>query len=263
MQSQKPPPPVRRTSSILNASRPSVSPSRDSSTNIENLPPPPAFLLENAGSVMTSSQQNSAPTSDAKRNVANSIAAELQRRQVSMSTFTDQLKSATAQRIYATPLEHHRRSITTIYSPGGMCAATPKNEDKSDKQIEIEKSSGISVAETVRTLTEMNHQPASPVSVRRTPSVRSNSGDRKPECGLISALSARIASNSSPRNSRKLYQEVGKMTIPRASRVRQWIALRTVPDPTMCRASLMDQIKKGTPLRPTGIINDRSAPKTG
>ena len=147
-----------------------------------------------------------------------------------------------------------------MYSAG--IPGPPKAEEKSDKQIEIEKSSGISVAETVRTLTEMNHQPASPVSVRRTPSVRSTSGERRPECGLISALSSRIASNSSPRTSRKLYQEVGKMAIPRASRVRQWIALRTVPDPTLCRASLMDQIKKGTPLRPTGIINDRSAPKT-
>lgn len=142
----------------------------------------------------------------------------------------------------------------------GVAVDSPDN--KSDKQIEIEKHSGISVAETVRTLTEMNHQPASPVSVRRTSSIRSTSADRRPESNLIAALSARITPTLSPRNSRKHYQEPGKMTVPRANRVRQWIALRTVPDPTLCRASLMDQIKKGTHLRPTGMTNDRSAPKT-
>lgn len=227
---------------------------------MENLPPPPAFLLENNVSAVIGQPAN-ASTPETKKNAANSIAAELQKRNLSMSTFTDQLKSATAQRIYATPMDHHRRSITTIYAPSSVSPSS-KAEDKSDKQIEIEKSSGISVAETVRTLTEMNHQPASPVSIRRSPSVRSTSADRRPECGLIAALSARITPNLSPRNSRKLYQDVGKMTVPRASRVRQWIASRTVPDPTLCRASLMDQIKKGTHLRPTGVVNDRSAPKT-
>ncbi len=256
VQSQKPPPPVRRTSSILNSPRPSLS-RNSSGDSMENLPPPPAFLLENNASTSPSSQSN---VSESKKIVANNIAAEIQKRSASMSTFTDQLKSTIAQRIYATPLDSNRRSIGSVYSPNAVMSA--KNEDKSDKQIEIEKSSGISVAETVRTLTEMNHQPASPVSVRRSSTGRASSAERRAECGLISALSARITPNLSPRNSRKHCQEVGKMTVPRASRVRQWIALRTVPDPTLCRASLMDQIKKGTHLRPTGVINDRSAPKT-
>lgn len=262
VQTPKPPPPVRRTSSILNSPRPVVT-RNSTGGSMENLPPPPAFLLEN-NVPMSSSPTGNIVATETKKNAANSIAAEIQKRNLSMSTFTDQLKSVTAQRIYATPLvEHHRRSITTIYAAGSISSSTSKVEDKSDKQIEIEKSSGISVAETVRTLTEMNHQPASPVSIRRTPSVRSTSADRRPECGLIAALSARITPNLSPRNSRKLYQDVGKMTVPRANRVRQWIASRTVPDPTLCRASLMDQIKKGTHLRPTGIVNDRSAPKMG
>ncbi|XP_065213751.1 protein MTSS 2 isoform X2 [Planococcus citri] len=268
VQTPKPPPPVRRTSSILNTSRPNIS--RNSNNgSMENLPPPPAFLLENTSNIQTCEPD--------KKNVANSIAAELQKRNITMSTFTDQLKSATAQRIYATPMDHHRRSITTIYAASTnvnmntmSTCMSPKigstsdlSADKSDKQIEIEKHSGISVAETVRTLTEMNHQPASPVSVRRTSSIRSTSADRRPESNLIAALSARITPTLSPRNSRKHYQEPAKMmTVPRANRVRQWIASRTVPDPTLCRASLMDQIKKGAHLRPTGMINDRSAPKT-
>lgn len=271
---------------------------------MENLPPPPAFLLESGNATATGntqpsssfgSQQQPPPPGmpDTRKNAAISIAAEIQKRAAaaasasSMATFADQLKSATAQRIYATPSElANRRSIvTTMCAPNNLAPAVAAAE-KSEKQIEIEKSSGISVAETVRTLTEMNHQPASPVSVRRSSSsVRATSAERRAESGLMAALSARIAPNLSPRHSRKQQHPqqpaqyhhqfaphplnnqhqpecVGKMTVPRASRVRQWIALRTVPDPTLCRASLMDQIKRGTHLRPTGVMNDRSAPKT-
>lgn len=277
---------------------------------MENLPPPPAFLLEGGNPTVVPTaavppstnfggqlQQPPPPHNmvpDAKKNAAVSIAAEIQKRAAAaaavsstspLATFADQLKSATAQRIYATPSElANRRSIvTTMCAPNNLTPAPTATSgggaEKSEKQIEIEKSSGISVAETVRTLTEMNHQPASPVSVRRSSSsVRATSAERRAESGLMAALSARIAPNLSPRHSRKQQQQqqlhhhfhqvnqhqemVGKMTVPRASRVRQWIALRTVPDPTLCRASLMDQIKRGTHLRPTGIMNDRSAPKT-
>ncbi|XP_021943395.2 uncharacterized protein LOC110841623 isoform X3 [Folsomia candida] len=49
--------------------------------------------------------------------------------------------------------------------------------------------------------------------------------------------------------------------ISRAIRVRQWISSKTVPDPNSCRDSLMDQIRRGTKLKPTRTVNDRSAPK--
>lgn len=49
--------------------------------------------------------------------------------------------------------------------------------------------------------------------------------------------------------------------ISRAFRVRQWISSKTVSDPTMCRESLLEQIRRGTHLKPARTVNDRSAPK--
>jgi len=46
-----------------------------------------------------------------------------------------------------------------------------------------------------------------------------------------------------------------------AFRVRQWISSKTIPDPTLVRESLMDQIRRGTKLKQTRAVNDRSAPK--
>lgn len=167
--------------------------------------------------------------------------------------------------------------------------------------------SGISVAETVRTLTELKHTPASPSAVRRnTGSIRSQSADRRGSGstnegsgGLIAAIGAKLAPTLSPRNSRRHSEDSGgspsggssrllqrgivgpgqgflqalnsKLAMQqqqqqiavqqhKAARVRRFIASRTVPDPAICHESLMDQIKKGTTLRRTGTINDRSAP---
>ncbi|ODN05551.1 hypothetical protein Ocin01_01160 [Orchesella cincta] len=49
--------------------------------------------------------------------------------------------------------------------------------------------------------------------------------------------------------------------ISRAIRVRKWISSKTVSDPAVCRDSLMDQIRRGTKLRTTRAMNDRSAPR--
>lgn len=46
VQANKPPPPIRRTASITNTNRP-LTPVN----SLENLPPPPAFLLEPANQI--------------------------------------------------------------------------------------------------------------------------------------------------------------------------------------------------------------------
>jgi len=46
-----------------------------------------------------------------------------------------------------------------------------------------------------------------------------------------------------------------------AFRVRQWISSKTISDPSLVRESLMDQIRRGTKLKHTRTVNDRSAPK--
>lgn len=247
VQVQKPPPPIRRTSSISsssvarqNSNGATAGMGSVANGSLENLPPPPAFLLDSTSSSSSSSLNSS--------------------------------------------------------GGGSAVAAAP----------------GISVAETVRTLTELKHTPASPSTLRRNASsVRSQSADRRGSSGpvtnenaggIIAALGAKLAPSLSPRNSRRHSEDSGggpsgggsrllqrgvvgpgqgflqalnsKLALQqqqqqqqqvavqqhKAARVRRFIASRTVPDPTVCHESLMDQIKRGTPLRRTGTVNDRSAP---
>ncbi|XP_027839446.2 protein MTSS 2 isoform X3 [Aphis gossypii] len=120
------------------------------------------------------------------------------------------------------------------------------------------KSSGGSVAETVRNLTQLNHTPASPILLRRTPSNRSTSADRcnsyssEPVTGFMAALGSR------------LLQQQPKTTGGSPKLTRRWIApaRHSVVDPATCHDSLMEQIRKGMVLRKSIAINDRSAPKT-
>ncbi|PSN34188.1 hypothetical protein C0J52_23020 [Blattella germanica] len=243
VQTPKPPPPIRRTSSISSSSVIRQNSGNSGPTNgmggiangsLENLPPPPAFLLDSTSSSSSSSLNSSG---------------------------------------------------------GGSAVAA---------------NTGISVAETVRTLTELKHTPASPSALRRNAGgIRSQSADRRGSSGpsndatggLIAALGAKLAPTLSPRNSRRHSEDAGgnpggrllqrgvvgpgqgflqalnsKLALQqqqqqqqmgqqhKAARVRRFIASRTVADPTICHESLMDQIKKGTTLRRTGTVNDRSAP---
>lgn len=120
------------------------------------------------------------------------------------------------------------------------------------------KPSGGSVAETVRNLTQLNHTPASPILLRRTPSNRSTSADRcnsrssEPVTGFIAALGSR------------LLQQQPKITGGSPKLAKRWIApaRHSVVDPAVCHDSLMEQIRKGMVLRRTIVVNDRSAPKT-
>ncbi|XP_026817993.1 MTSS1-like protein isoform X2 [Rhopalosiphum maidis] len=120
------------------------------------------------------------------------------------------------------------------------------------------KSSGGSVAETVRNLTQLNHTPASPILLRRTPSNRSTSADRcnshstEPVTGFMAALGSR------------LLQQQPKTTGGSPKLARRWIApaRHSVVDPATCHDSLMEQIRKGMVLRKSIAVNDRSAPKT-
>lgn len=152
-----------------------------------------------------------------------------------LDTTTDQRQqsrsqtSLTSEKVYAEPMIHHQR-----------------------------KSSGGNVAETVRNLTQLNHTPASPILLRRTPSNRSTSADRcnsrssEPVSGFIAALGSRLlqqqpkTSGGSPKSSRR------------------WIApsRHSVVDPATCHDSLMEQIRNGMVLRRTIAVSDRSAPKT-
>ncbi|XP_050525136.1 protein MTSS 2 isoform X2 [Daktulosphaira vitifoliae] len=135
--------------------------------------------------------------------------------------------SSSSEKIYAEPMSHQR------------------------------KLSGGSVAETVRNLTKLNHQPASPIMLRRSPSNRSSSGDRisrasEPVTGFIAAIGSRLMQQ--PKNTGNGSPKLNK----------RWIApsRHSIVDPATCHDSLMEQIKKGMVLKRTIVVNDRSAPKT-
>lgn len=137
--------------------------------------------------------------------------------------------SLTSEKVYAEPMTHQRKS-----------------------------SSG-SVAETVRNLTQLNHTPASPILLRRTPSNRSTSADRcnsrssEPVTGFMAALGSR------------LLQQQSKTTSGSPKSPRRWIApvRHSVVDPATCHDSLMEQIRNGMVLKRTISVSDRSAPLGG
>lgn len=137
---------------------------------------------------------------------------------------------------------------------------------------------GTSVAEAVRTLTELRHTPASPVQARRVqrqsapPAATADvgGGGGGGGGGLVAALGARIVARGGVAGAgtgflqalnSKLALQQQQPPAHRAGRVRQFINSRTVADPALCHESLMDQIKRGTTLRRTSTVNDRSAPK--
>lgn len=254
MQQQKPPPPIRRTSSISRGVSSVLPSNNNGGGSLENLPPPPAFLLE-GGVTRNTTSPNTNNIGDIQRNVASSIAAEIQKRNAMVNASEYQRTAALG---IAAELQ---RKVSQLSISSERAKST--EPIYAERKITVKESgSGISVAETVRTLTELKHQPASPVSVRRTHSVRSQSCDRRVETGLIATLSAKLAPTLSPRHSRRHSQETGFLSAAnRANRVRQWIAVRTVADPTICHDSLMDQIKRGTSLKKTRAVNDRSAPR--
>lgn len=137
--------------------------------------------------------------------------------------------SLTSEKVYAEPMTHQR------------------------------KSSGGSVAETVRNLTQLNHTPASPILLRRTPSNRSTSADRcnsrssEPVTGFMAALGSR------------LLQQQSKTTGGSSKSPRRWIApaRHSIVDPATCHDSLMEQIRNGMVLKRTISVSDRSAPLGG
>lgn len=303
--------------------------------SMENLPPPPAYLLDPENHDELHSQDDALlPHGTVKK-----VASELKEKLGSIPSNSTALNSVIAQNaklmasikkqssnpniknvklsapgVVGAPQQQRTSSlgrmtaVEALRAGAGGCFTGPELMRTSASGISIPvaqtktaESEGLpSVADAVRTLTELKHQPASPVQVRRTHSLRSQSAERKAGeapggvgSNFIAALSAKLGPTLSPRHSRRHsedFQPLGNTTgSPRmgqsfreslnaritqqqqiqqqqqqqqkASKVRQWINMRTAPDPTTCHDSLMDQIKRGKPLKKTGGVNDRSAPR--
>lgn len=274
MQTNKPPPPIRRTSSITNTN---VIGQNSSSQigSLENLPPPPAFLLEPNGSVQADKLRPIGV------NVAETVKALTELKHTPASPNATRKLSASSQNIF-----QNQNTVSTNSSQ----LSTFQNQTKVSY---VSQSGGVVYAQPSQILG------GSPTAIRRFHSYRSQSADRKSEgpggvgTNFIASLSAKLAPNLSPRNSRrnsedlimqansmanKIYQKgpgqsfldslnaklaqqhIGHSQI-KANKIRQLINSKAQPDPKVCHESLMDQIKRGATLRRAKIVNDRSAPK--
>ncbi|XP_034237689.1 protein MTSS 1 [Thrips palmi] len=313
--------------------------------SMENLPPPPAYLLDPEshhhqddallpqGTVKKVASELKEKLGNAPGNATalNSVIAQNAKLMASIKKQSGNTNMKTvklsAPGVVGMPQQQRTSSlgrmtaVEALRAGAGGCFTGPELMRTSASGISVpvaqpkgadDDGEGLtSVADAVRTLTELKHQPASPVQVRRTHSLRSQSAERKALHGeapagvggvgsnFIAALSAKLGPTLSPRHSRRHsedFQPLGGATgSPRmgsmgsmghslreslsarlshqqqvqvqqkqeqkASRVRQWINMRTAPDPATCHDSLMDQIKRGKPLKKTGGVNDRSAPR--
>ncbi|KAF5301345.1 hypothetical protein FQA39_LY10743 [Lamprigera yunnana] len=272
-QTLKPLPPIRRTSSITNTNR-SLTPVNSD----ENLPPPPAFLLE----------ASSANKNHLSVNVAETVKALTELKHTPASPSSIRRMSSTSQISTMPQVLPQSPILSTFQSPG------------QPKPSYVSQSSGVIYAHPSQILS------GSPSEIRRVNSARSQSAERKSNDGpggvgssFIAALSAKLAPSLSPRTSRrhsedlplmsqnitaqlklsqrspgqnfldslnaKLAQQhmTNNMQQPqlKALKIRQIINSRAQPDPKLCHESLMDQIKRGATLKRAKVVNDRSAPK--
>ncbi|XP_017781337.1 PREDICTED: mucin-5AC isoform X4 [Nicrophorus vespilloides] len=291
VQGNKPPPPIRRTASITNTNRP-LTPVG----SVENLPPPPAFLLE----------PNKSSPAPVGVNVAETIKALTEQRHMPASPNSVRRMSTSSQSPYGVGMQHQsiyssgqHSSTQSIYSSGSTSVNQPSpilssfQSNNQSKLTYINQSGGVIYAQpTQMTL------PGSPNASRKINSMRSQSAERRQGEGpggvgsnFIAALSAKLVPSLSPRSSRRHSEDLAPInpqnrrgpgqsfldslnaklsnqhigssthTQQKASKIRQIINSRAQPDPKVCHESLMDQIKRGATLKRAKIINDRSAPK--
>ncbi|KAK5647470.1 hypothetical protein RI129_002362 [Pyrocoelia pectoralis] len=271
-QTNKPLPPIRRTSSITNTNRPLTPVHSD-----ENLPPPPAFLLEATTLAKNHISVNVAETVKALTELKHTPASPSSMRRVSSSS---QGTTVVSQSISQSPI------LSTFQNPG------------QPKPSYVSQSAGVIYAHPSQIVS------GSPSEIRRVNSFRSQSAERRSNEGpggvgssFIAALSAKLAPSLSPRTSRRHSEDllpIGQNTqmkiTPRgpgqnfldslnaklaqqhiannmqqpqlkALKIRQIINSKAQPDPKVCHESLMDQIKRGATLKRAKVVNDRSAPK--
>ncbi|CAG9763738.1 unnamed protein product [Ceutorhynchus assimilis] len=299
MQNQKPPPPIRRTSSITNTC--------GSIGSLENLPPPPAFLLEPtiSSGIQSPSQQQLGTVKDIIPNpgikVAETVKAltELKHTPASPNSIRRNMVanniSGSVQNIFQPSTANERphgfstgmgnvERQSSFQPTGNTMAMSGSNPVLSTFQSQtkvsyLSQSSGVVYAQPSQIIG------GSPNAVRRITSFRSQSADRKSDenwqknnCGNFSekrgkknsgklTYLSKIKENSSSHIS-IYFWKTNKAKVVKFFQEKEENKELIIgkfrnfpPDPKVCHESLMDQIKRGATLKRAKIINDRSAPK--
>ncbi|XP_011312796.1 MTSS1-like protein isoform X2 [Fopius arisanus] len=296
MQQTRPPPPARRTSTIIASNYASTTMIGASggliaatvltagqrtettvSDETENLPPPPAFLLEGNSPAASPPPQRSISVSETVRTLtelrhtpaspsflrkaSNQQQTQPQGavNQITHSTFTE--RSSSSRRVSTTSMESTSSASSAQYQgPGGVGQGFM----------------AVLSSKLINTSTSVNSS-SSPKSTRKHINVEANQSPRTP-VGFLETLNAKLAAQQQQQAQQsQMLPHSGQMqqtpqviqisqgrssTTSRSASVRRIMANRVpIIDPHQVRSSLMDQIRRGTSLRTSGPINDRSAPQ--
>ncbi|XP_043511034.1 protein MTSS 2 isoform X3 [Frieseomelitta varia] len=274
-QVNKPPPPTRRTSTIITATfnNPSSGSNDERTDNAcdetENLPPPPAFLLEGSSPTASPTPQRSISVSETVRTLT-----ELRHTPASPSLLRKATGQAQSHNNSAT-LPHNAVLQVTRSSVERSCAAIRSaSQERSSNTTQI--TTGVNIQgqgpggvgqsfmavlsaklinSTGNNTTSGSNTNSSPKSARKHSIEQQISKNSKTPSGFLETLNAKLAQQQQNLQ--------GNNTTSRSASVRRIMGNRVpIMDPLQVRDSLMDQIRKGTSLRKTsGPINDRSAPK--
>ncbi|XP_063976067.1 protein MTSS 2 isoform X1 [Diachasmimorpha longicaudata] len=291
IQQARPPPPARRTSTIISGHYSSTTGSmigasggllaatvlvageqRTDTTSTcdetENLPPPPAFLLEGNSPAPSPTPQRSISVSETVRTLtelrhtpaspsflrkaANQPPAQPQGsfNQITHSTFIE--RSSSSRRVSTTSMESSSSVSSGQYQgPGGVGQGFM----------------AVLSSKLINTNLNVNSS-SSPKSTRKHINVETSQGSRTP-VGFLETLNAKLAAQQQQAQQGQQHspqilqiQQGRSNTTNRSASVRRIMANRVpIIDPHQVRSSLMDQIRRGTSLRTSGPINDRSAPQ--
>ncbi|XP_015109867.1 protein MTSS 2 isoform X2 [Diachasma alloeum] len=292
IQQTRPPPPARRTSTIISGNYSSTTGSMigasggllaatvlvtgeqrvettTTSDETENLPPPPAFLLEANSPIPSPTPQRSISVSETVRTLTelrhtpaspsflrkttNQPPTQPQGafNQITHSTFVE--RSSSCRRVSTTSVESSSSSISSAQyqGPGGVGQGF------------------MAVLSSKLINTNMNvNSNSSPKSARKHINLETTQSPRTP-VGFLETLNAKLAAQQQQAQQTQQHppqilqiQQGRSNTTNRSASVRRIMANRVpIIDPHQVRSSLMDQIRRGTSLRTSGPINDRSAPQ--
>ncbi|XP_031367925.1 protein MTSS 2-like isoform X3 [Apis dorsata] len=278
-QANKPLPPTRRTSTIITATfnNPSSGSNDERTDNTcdetENLPPPPAFLLESSSPTASPTPQRSISVSETVRTLT-----ELRHTPASPSLLRKVTGQAQSHNNSSATLPHNAVLQVTRSSVERSCAAIRSaSQERSSNTTQITAiNTGVNIqgqgpggvgqsfmavlsAKLINSsgnnATSGNNTNSSPKSTRKHSVEQQISKNSKTPSGFLETLNAKLAQQQQNLQ--------GNNTTSRSASVRRIMGNRVpIMDPLQVRDSLMDQIRKGTSLRKTsGPINDRSAPK--
>ncbi|XP_014606389.1 PREDICTED: MTSS1-like protein isoform X4 [Polistes canadensis] len=272
-QATRPPPPARRTSTIITATFSSlvINPNEESIENIcddtENLPPPPAFLLEGSSPVASPTPQRSISVSETVRTLTelrHTPASPSLLRKAGAQGHTNTSNVMQHSTILQTACTSVERSSTTARSTSKergthftqtqISTATVSNQGQGPGGVGQSFMAALN-AKLINSTSGNSTTSSSPKPARKHSTDQQMTKNSKTSSGFLETLNAKLAQQQQNLQ--------GNNVTSRSASVRRIMGNRVpIMDPTQVRDSLMDQIRRGTSLRKTsGPINDRSAPK--